>query len=98
MNEESSSSTGTILMAFAGGALLGAGLALLFSPQTGRKTRRQIGDLAEGMEEYTEDLAEQAEQGLKMARQKGRQWAGQAKDFVEDKKAQVAAAVDGAGR
>jgi hypothetical protein len=74
------------------------GLALLFSPQTGRKTRRQIGDLAEGMEEYTEDLAEQAEQGLKMARQKGRQWAGQAKDFVEDKKAQVAAAVDGAGR
>jgi gas vesicle protein len=97
MNNESSN-TSTILLAFAGGALLGAGLALLFSPQPGRKTRRQLGDLAEGMEDYTEDLAEQAAQGLKMARQKGSQWIEKAQELVELKKNEVAAAIDIARR
>lgn len=33
--------------ALIGGALLGAGIALLFAPQSGRKTRRQIRKFAE---------------------------------------------------
>ena len=36
-----------ILVSFLIGGIVGAGLALLFAPQTGRKTRRQIADLAE---------------------------------------------------
>ncbi len=98
MNNENSSSTGTALLAFAGGALLGAGLALLFAPQAGRKTRRQMGAFAEDAEEYAQDLVQEATRGLEKARQMGEQWMGQAKEFVDEKKAQVAASMDGARR
>jgi gas vesicle protein len=98
MNNESPSTVSTALVAFAGGALVGAGLALLFAPQSGRKTRRQIGGMAEDAEDYAQDLVQQAGQGLEKARQKGEQWLGQAKDIIEEKKAQAAAAMDGARR
>ena len=56
MTEERSPSGATAaLIAFAGGALLGAGLALLFAPQSGRKTRGQIGDLAEKAKDLVDE-------------------------------------------
>lgn len=39
------------LFSFLAGGLLGAGLALLFAPQSGKKTREQIKDLAEDMKD-----------------------------------------------
>jgi gas vesicle protein len=98
MNDDSSSSTGTLLLAFAGGALLGAGLALLFAPQAGRKTRRLMNELAEDAEDRAREMAEEAAQAVKDVRQKGGQWVEQAKDYVDDKKAQAAAALDGLRR
>jgi len=47
----------TILVSFLIGGIVGAGLALLFAPQTGRKTRKQIADLAEDVRDYTSDYA-----------------------------------------
>ncbi len=44
-----------ILVSFLLGSIVGAGLALLFAPQTGRKTRRQISDLADDVKDYAAD-------------------------------------------
>lgn len=42
-----SNSTGSLVLAALGGAVVGAGLALLYAPQPGRKTRRDIMDMGE---------------------------------------------------
>jgi len=39
MSDESTSQVGGILAAFAVGALVGAGIALLYAPQSGKETR-----------------------------------------------------------
>ncbi|MDA8084136.1 MAG: YtxH domain-containing protein [Nitrospiraceae bacterium] len=46
-----------ILASFLIGGIVGAGLALLFAPQSGRKTRSQIRDLAEDATDYASDYA-----------------------------------------
>ncbi|MEW6118313.1 MAG: YtxH domain-containing protein [Nitrospirota bacterium] len=40
------------------GGAVGAGLALLMAPQSGKKTRRQIKDLAEDIAEHATEYAE----------------------------------------
>jgi len=47
----------TILVSFLIGGIVGAGLALLLAPQSGRKTRKQIADMAEEVLDYTSDYA-----------------------------------------
>ena len=98
MKNEDPSSTSTALIAFGGGLLLGAGLAMLLAPQSGRKTRRMIGGLAEDAEDFARDLADEAAESFKKARKEGERWIEEAKGFAEEKKAQLAAAVDGARR
>jgi len=44
-----------ILVSFLVGGIVGAGLALLFAPQTGRKTRRKIADLTDDIKDYATD-------------------------------------------
>jgi gas vesicle protein len=44
-----------ILVSFLVGSIVGAGLALLFAPQAGKKTRRQIAELADDVKDYTAD-------------------------------------------
>lgn len=46
-----------ILASFLIGGIVGAGLALLLAPQSGRKTRAQIRDMAEDATEYAADYA-----------------------------------------
>lgn len=46
-----------ILVSFLVGGIVGAGLALLFAPQAGKKTRAQIRDMAEDASEYASDYA-----------------------------------------
>ena len=46
-----------ILASFLIGGIVGAGLALLFAPQSGRKTRSQIRDMAEDATDYASDYA-----------------------------------------
>jgi len=53
-------------MAFLAGGLIGAGLALLYAPVSGRETRDRIGGLAEDLkkksEEWTGDVKQKVEQ------------------------------------
>ncbi|MHB8080046.1 MAG: YtxH domain-containing protein [Candidatus Krumholzibacteriia bacterium] len=44
MSEEGNNNAGGVVVAFAVGALLGAGLALLYAPRSGKETRDLIGE------------------------------------------------------
>lgn len=50
--------TRSVLIALILGGLAGAGLALLLAPQSGRRTRQQIADLAEDLKDYATDLTD----------------------------------------
>lgn len=45
------------LVSFVLGGLLGAGIALLAAPQSGKKTRKEIRDFAEDVRDHAEDYA-----------------------------------------
>ena len=47
-----------VIVALIVGGLVGAGLALLLAPQSGKRTRQQIADLAEDLKDYASDLTE----------------------------------------
>jgi gas vesicle protein len=46
--------SGGVLLAFLAGGLVGAGLALLYAPVTGREARERIGGLAEDLKKKSE--------------------------------------------
>ncbi len=46
---------GTVLISFLVGGIIGAGLALLFAPYSGRKMRGKIADMAEDVRDYAVD-------------------------------------------
>jgi gas vesicle protein len=48
----------SILVALVVGGLVGAGIALLLAPQSGKRTRQQIADLAEDLKDYATDLTD----------------------------------------
>ena len=50
--------TTSILVALVVGGLVGAGIALLLAPQSGKRTRQQIADLAEDLKDYATDLTD----------------------------------------
>jgi len=53
-DERCCSGSGGIMLAFIAGGLVGAGLALLYAPASGRETRERIGGLAEDLKKKTE--------------------------------------------
>lgn len=60
------SGSGGILLAFLAGGLVGAGLALMYAPVSGREARERIGglagDLQKKTEEWTGDVKKKVEQ------------------------------------
>lgn len=46
------------IFSFLVGGAVGAGLALLLAPQSGRKTRKQIRDIAEDLSDQASDYAD----------------------------------------
>ena len=95
MSSNESTSPGTILLALLGGAALGAGLALLYAPQSGRRTRQKIRDLGEDAEDTAREIYARAGEAAEEAMKKGGEWVRKGEDFVADAKRQVAAATDG---
>jgi gas vesicle protein len=49
---------GKMFFSFLSGALIGAGLAFLFAPQSGKETRRQIKDFSEKIGNEVKDNVE----------------------------------------
>ncbi len=56
-DERCCSGSGGILLAFLAGGLVGAGLALLYAPVSGREARERFGGLAEDLKKKTEEWA-----------------------------------------
>jgi gas vesicle protein len=57
MFHDEDNNTGTVLISFLIGGIIGAGVALLLAPQTGRKTRKQILDAADDVRDYASGYA-----------------------------------------
>jgi len=74
-------------LAFLLGGLMGAGLALLLAPKSGKDTRLKIREAAEDIRERAEGYAEQAKGRVVSAVEMG-------KNFVQEKKSIINSAVE----
>ncbi len=59
---------GSILIAFAAGAIVGAGIALLYAPQSGEETRRMLTEKADELKRNAKDGLEHGKETLKSKR------------------------------
>jgi gas vesicle protein len=56
--------TGTILISFLIGGIIGAGVALLLAPQSGKKTRKQILDAADDVRDSASGYAKKLKEKI----------------------------------
>jgi gas vesicle protein len=87
MSEDKNYSTGTVVMAFLVGGLVGAGIALLTAPQSGKETREKIKELACEAKEKIKCVADDAKEKIHDSYR-------HAKEVVGDRKSMVAAAIE----
>ena len=78
------------MVSFVAGAAIGAGLALLYAPKSGREMREDILDLTEDAVDKIKEYAKEAQDKIKTAVEDG-------KETFTDKKSVLAAAIE-AGR
>jgi gas vesicle protein len=83
-------SASTVLVSFLAGAALGAGLALLYAPKSGREMRDQIGDLADDAVDKIKEYAKEAQDKIKATLEEG-------KETIMEKKSILSSAIE-AGR
>jgi gas vesicle protein len=86
MSEERANAP-VILLAFLLGGVVGAGLALLFAPLSGRETRERIKDLVEDVKEKADGAVDEIREKVKEALDVG-------KRALEEKKTMVSAAIE----
>lgn len=86
-NQEGGFSASSLLLSFFAGSLLGAGVALLVAPKTGRETRQQIKELADEVTEKAEAYMEEMKGHVSTVVEKG-------KGIIEEQKSILAAAVE----
>lgn len=87
MSEERGLKTTDMLLAFVIGGVVGAGIALLMAPQSGRETRQKIKELAEEAKEKASDYIGHVKEKATSAVEHG-------KEFVEEKKSLIATAIE----
>ena len=87
MRHEDGYSEGSVLLSFLLGGLVGAGVALLLAPDSGKETRRKLREVAEDATDRAGDYVEDVKGRVTSAIEKG-------KDFYQDKKSIIATAVE----
>ena len=90
MGNDRGCSLGAVGLAFVTGGLVGAAVALMLAPKSGRDSREQVRGYARRAEEQVQELAEKATDLMDQAVDKGH-------EFVQEKKMVLAEAVE-AGR
>ncbi|MGZ3514374.1 MAG: YtxH domain-containing protein [Thermodesulfobacteriota bacterium] len=86
-NEEDRCSASSLILGFFIGGLVGAGVALLLAPQSGRETRQKVKELADEAKEKAAKYAEEIKSKVTSTVEKG-------KGLVKEKKSLVTAAVE----
>jgi len=86
MSEERGYSGSAVALGFILGGVIGASLAMLFAPESGRRTRERLRDLAADMRDKTVDLSEDLRDKAEDALERGR-------EAYEEKKSVLSAAV-----
>jgi len=88
MNEERGcSTTGHVILAFVLGGIVGAGVALLTAPRSGRETREKIMEFTDETKQKASEYAGQVKDKLSSAVEHG-------KEFVSEKKSLISSAID----
>jgi gas vesicle protein len=64
-NDENGTSAGTVFLSFLAGAAVGAGLALLYAPKTGKELREKIGELTDDAVGKIKNYASEAQEKIK---------------------------------
>ena len=64
-NNEHGTSAGTVFLSFLAGAAVGAGLALLYAPKTGKELREKIGELTDDAVGKIKTYASEAQEKIK---------------------------------
>jgi gas vesicle protein len=80
-------SSGSVLLSFLLGGVVGAGLALLFAPQSGRETRQKIRDL-------TDEVKDKTTEYVKQAKEKAVSIVDEGKEYYDEKKSILKSAVE----
>ncbi len=86
-HEESGFSSGSVLLSFLLGGMVGAGLAFLLAPQSGAETRRKIRELTNEAKGKASDYVSHAKEKAISTIEKG-------KDIFEEKKSAISAAIE----
>lgn len=87
MKEEGGYSSGSMLLSFLLGGVVGAGIALLLAPQSGEETRRKIKELSDEVKDKTTGYIDETKSTVASYVDKG-------KGFYEEKKSLVASAIE----
>jgi gas vesicle protein len=80
--------------AFVIGAVVGAGIALLFAPQAGTQLRRFLRDCAARAKEEFDDALDQGAEAWETAKDRGEELVEKGKESMREAGQQVARAVD----
>jgi gas vesicle protein len=86
-NESSCCCAGSLILSFFTGSLVGAGIALLVAPKSGKETRQQLKELAEDVKEKAEGYIEQMKDQVSSVVEQG-------KGLLEEQKSILASAVE----
>jgi len=86
-HEEGGSHTGPLVFSFFLGGLIGAGIALLLAPRSGKETREKIKGLAGEVRDKAEEIYGEVEGKVNSAFEKG-------KGLYEEKKSIITTAIE----
>ena len=79
--------SGSLLLSFLLGGVVGAGLALLVAPQSGEETRKKIKELADDIKDKTNEYIKDAKDKVGAVADEGR-------GYYDEKKSLIKAAID----
>jgi gas vesicle protein len=77
----------TVFMSFLAGAAMGAGLALLVAPKTGKELREKIADLTDDAVSKIKDYASEAQTKITATLEEG-------KEIIKEKKSIISSAIE----
>lgn len=86
-DEDKGLSASTIFLSFLAGASVGAGLALLVAPKTGKELREKIADLTDDAVVKIKDYASEAQSKITASIEDG-------KELLKEKKSIIASAIE----